>query len=384
MFRVGGARINRPLTDRALPSRTASASRQALPDAALVETASTTLTDWCLRHRFEPMESRSLGTTGLRVSALGFGCGSVGGLMVRGEPGEQRAAVQRALEAGVTYFDTAPSYGDGRSEANLGRVLRALDAWSLVVVGTKVRLGRDDLAHPTTAVRKSVTASLDRLRRDSVDLLQLHSRILEDEERGITAREAKSAVAEAMREVVSEGLAKHVGITGLGDTQAVLDVVRSGRYDTVQAYFNALNPSAGYAGASAGAQDFAGLINEAASASMGVIAIRVLAAGAVSGSAERAENAAPVGGGALAAGGDFQADLERARALARLTRDLGLESTTELSLRFCLYKQGVSTALVGFSEISQLEDALRWAERGPLPPDAVELIVVAAQPEEHT
>src|SRR5262245_18770628 len=72
------------------------------------------------------MELRVLGRTGLRDSALGFGCGAVGGLMVRGGPGEQRRAVERAIDAGIRYFDTAPSYGDGCSEENLGRVLAEL------------------------------------------------------------------------------------------------------------------------------------------------------------------------------------------------------------------------------------------------------------------
>ena len=87
------------------------------------------------------MERRALGRTGLEVSALGFGCGAVGGLMVRGDPGAQRRAVERALAAGVRYFDTAPGYGDGRSEENLGRVLREIGAGAAgAVVGTKLRL----------------------------------------------------------------------------------------------------------------------------------------------------------------------------------------------------------------------------------------------------
>src|SRR5712691_4845917 len=112
------------------------------------------------------MEQRPLGRTGLTVSALGFGCGSVGGLMVRGEPADQRAAVTRALDAGVTYFDTAPSYGDGRSEENLGRTLRELGAWERVVVGTKVRLSAAERADPATAIRISIEQSLRRLGRE--------------------------------------------------------------------------------------------------------------------------------------------------------------------------------------------------------------------------
>ncbi len=132
------------------------------------------------------MERRALGRTGLEVSALGFGCGAVGGLMVRGDPGAQRRAVERALAAGVRYFDTAPGYGDGRSEESLGRVLGEIGAGAAgAVVGTKLRL---DPAAATAggegverAVRELLAASLRRLGRERVDLLQLHNRIVEGE-----------------------------------------------------------------------------------------------------------------------------------------------------------------------------------------------------------
>ena len=74
------------------------------------------------------MEMRGYGRSGMRLSALGFGCGAVGGLMVRGEPRDQERAVGRAIEAGVNYFDTAVQYGDGESEKNLGRVLQSAEA----------------------------------------------------------------------------------------------------------------------------------------------------------------------------------------------------------------------------------------------------------------
>ena len=66
------------------------------------------------------MLTRKLGRTGLTVSILGLGCGAVGGLMVRGDPADRERVVARALEIGITYFDTAPAYGDGQSEINLG------------------------------------------------------------------------------------------------------------------------------------------------------------------------------------------------------------------------------------------------------------------------
>ena len=85
------------------------------------------------------MQMRAFGRTGLQLSVLGFGCGAVGGLMVRGDPADQERTVARALAAGVNYFDTAVQYGNGLSETNLGRILKKLKPAN-VVVGTKVRL----------------------------------------------------------------------------------------------------------------------------------------------------------------------------------------------------------------------------------------------------
>src|SRR5438874_1919383 len=130
------------------------------------------------------MERRKLGRTGLELAALAFGCGAVGGLMVRGERRDQVRAVARALEAGIDYFDTAPSYGDGASEKNLGRALRELRARDRVVVGTKVRLEPADLAQPAAAVRRSLETSLKRLGLDRVQLLHLHNALGEYDDPG--------------------------------------------------------------------------------------------------------------------------------------------------------------------------------------------------------
>ena len=79
------------------------------------------------------METRVFGRTGMRLSLLGFGCGAVGGLMVRGDAADQERTVARALAAGVNYFDTAVQYGDGESEKNLGRLLRKLKPAEIAV-----------------------------------------------------------------------------------------------------------------------------------------------------------------------------------------------------------------------------------------------------------
>jgi L-galactose dehydrogenase/L-glyceraldehyde 3-phosphate reductase len=325
------------------------------------------------------VEQRDLGTTGLRVSALGFGCGAVGGLMVRGEPAEQVRAVARALEAGITYFDTAPSYGDGLSEQALGRALRELNAWGRVVVGTKVRLDTDDLNDPVAAIRTSIEDSLRRLGHDSVDLVQLHNHVVlgHDAGRSVRLDDARRGVAEGLARVVESGLARHAGFTGLGEAAALRELVSHGRFETVQAYFNALNPSAGYAGTSGGGQDFAGLIDTAAAAGLGVLVIRPFAAGALTGSTTRAA-AAGSPGVPLVGGGEYDLDLERARRLAPLAGELDLEGPLELGLRFALAKRGVSAVLVGYSDLAQLESAIRWADRGPLPETAVRQVLETA------
>lgn len=327
---------------------------------------------------------RPLGTTGLQVSALGYGSGAIGGLFTKGDPDEQRRAVARALDAGITYYDTASSYGDGRSEENLGRVLRELNAWERAIVGTKVRLTTEDLRDPVAAIERSAEASLHRLGHDSVDLLQLHNRIVPRDATqtasggAVDLETVQGAIAEGLRRVKERGLARQIGFTGLGDTEAVHAAATSGIFATVQSYFTAVNPSSGYAGASGGEQDFAGLIDAAAGAGVGVIAIRVLAAGALGAQPGRHANAGDPGA-PLVVGGEYEHDLNRARDLAWFATEAGLESTLEMAVRFALSKPGVSTALVGYSDLPQLEDAIRWAERGPLAAEVVEHLVGAAR-----
>jgi aryl-alcohol dehydrogenase-like predicted oxidoreductase len=295
--------------------------------------------------------------------------------MVRGTPDDQRKAVTRALDAGISYFDTAALYGNGASEDNLGRVMRELGAWQRVVVGTKVRLPPGEPGWAAAAVRESLEASLRRLGRSDVDVFHLHNPV------GLTKGDGGTLDLEtvlgevtlALEAVKAAGLARHIGFTGLGDSTAVRQVAGSESFETIQAYFNALNPSAGYIGHSGGHQDFEGLIDTAALAGHGVIVIRVLAAGAATGTSEREANAGDPGGGI--GGSDYAEDVARGAQLAGLARDLSLESTVELALRFGLSKAGVSTVLVGFSTLDHLEQAIRFAERGPLPPDAVQRIL---------
>jgi aryl-alcohol dehydrogenase-like predicted oxidoreductase len=326
------------------------------------------------------MEYRVLGRTGLRVSVLGFGCGAIGGLLVKGNEAEQRRTVERALEAGITYFDTAQAYGDGRSEEAIGGHLRALRAD--VYLGTKFRFSREHLGDAAAQIRRHLEGSLGRLGMERVDLFQLHNRIGTDISEGadvFTAEEVIGPIADGLDAAREAGLTRFIGLTGMGDTDAVHQIVDSGRYDTVQCYVNALNPSGAWPVERPGSQNFRGLIPHAAEAGMGTIAIRVLAAGALA-MQERDGRHPNAGdpGGAMIAGAEYSSDLERARALESVAREIGLEGAAELSYRLVISQPGLSTALVGASDLSQFEDALRRVERGPLDPAVVERVVALA------
>jgi len=104
---------------------------------------------------------------------------------------------------------------------------------------------------------------------------------------------------------------------------------------------------------------------------MGVIAIRVLAAGALSGSAARHPNAAQ-SVDPIATSASFEEDVARAQRLDFLVREGYAGSLVEAAIRFAIAKPQVSTALVGLSNMEQLEQAVAAAERGPLPAEAVE------------
>jgi aryl-alcohol dehydrogenase-like predicted oxidoreductase len=313
------------------------------------------------------MDQRAFGRTGLRVSALGFGCGAVGGLMVRGDPADQERAVGRAVDAGINFFDTAPSYGDGRSETNLGRVLAKLRP--NIVLATKVMFRAQDRTDFAGAVQRSMDESLARLGRDHVDLLQLHNAIGDGEwhGEGFSADVVRGEIVPAMERVREAGKTRFIGITAVGAASALGTVIDSGAFDSAQIAYSLLNPSpardvqAGYP-----ATDYGRLLPKAAAAGMGTIGIRALAGGALSGTSERhpigAIDVAPIGTGA-----SYRADVERASQFEPLLADAGATDLVELALRFALSDGGPTTVLVGTATLEQLDHAIASAENGPLP-----------------
>jgi len=317
------------------------------------------------------METRTLGRTGLKVSVLGFGCGAVGGLMVRGSPADQERAVARAIELGINYFDTAAMYGNGESERNLGRVLKSLNPD--IRVGTKVRVPAAERSHIGGAVTASLEASLQRLQLDQIDLFQLHNHITRDGRDGdLTPETVLGEVVPAFERLREQGKTRFYGITAVGDTAALHQVVDARVVDTAQVSYNLLNPSAGATVARGyPAHDYGNLLAHAKAADMGVINIRVLAAGALSGTEERH----PLGSPAvepIGSGSSYRTDAERARRLEPLIREGHADSLIEAALRFVIANDAASTVLVGYSTLDQLEYAARSINKGPLSREALE------------
>lgn len=317
------------------------------------------------------MQYRRLGKTGIAISVISFGAGPISTLMVGDERGRQRAVVVHAIKQGINWFDTAATYGGGKSEEALGCVLQDLDN-PTVHIATKVRLTSEDLADIPRAVRRSFTASLARLRVPRVTLLQLHNSITVqrgDEPTSITAADVlgPSGVARALAELRTEGLTSHIGLTGIGHPAALKEVIQSGQFETIQVPYHLLNPSAGREmPATFRETNFGNIIADCAAAQMGVLAIRVLAGGALADNPPSPHTFKtpffPLG--------LYQRDRERARQLQeRLGPDRPLKTE---AIRFALDHPLIHSAIIGFGQIAEIDQAIAATQLASLSPLALE------------
>lgn len=312
------------------------------------------------------MDPRTLGSTDIAVSAVAFGAGPVSQLLTGDRHDLQRDTIRRAVELGVNWFDTAATYGEGRSEENLGRCLAELDLRSRVRVATKIRIMPDRLDDIATAARESLLASLRRLRLERVTLLQIHN--------SITARAGAEPTSispacvlgpggllEEMERLRNEGLVEHLGLTGLGEPSALAEVIASGEFASIQVPYNLLNPSAGRAMPAGFDQtDYANVIDVCHRHGMGVFAIRVLAGGALA--------ARPPSPHTLKTP-FFPLELyrqDRARADALLALLPSGMSRQEAAVRFALSHPAVSSAIIGFATPEEVDQAVRFVDAGPL------------------
>ncbi|HTF93108.1 MAG TPA: aldo/keto reductase, partial [Verrucomicrobiae bacterium] len=305
------------------------------------------------------MQYRNIGQTGLRVSEIGFGCGNNAVLMVKAPYEEQVKAVRHALDAGINFFDTAFAYGLGKSEENLGRILKDLGANP--VISTKIRLEAAAVSDVKAATVRAVEAGLKRLGRDRVDFVQLHTRVtLErgaDKRFSLTPTDVlgPNGVIAGFKAMRDRGNAGFFGFSGLGDPKALHELVDSGEFHGFQCYYNLLNPSAGHAvPPEFSALDYGLILDRAAAKGMGAFVIRVLAAGALT------SDPSTGGGGSgqtLSPGSDYPVDLQRAEKV-QVALGVDKKNLTQAAIRFGLMNPKVSTVLVGFSNTTHVDEAV--------------------------
>ena len=186
-------------------------------------------------------------------------------------------------------------------------------------------------------------------------------------------------VVPAFERLRQQGKIRFLGLTALGDTAALHQVIDARVFDSAQVVYNMLNPSAACElPANYPAQDYGRLFERTEAAGVGVVGIRVLAGGALSGSAERHPIAGPAPepiGSAMS----YDADIDRARRLMPLVEEGFAASLTEAATRFALSHPAMGTILVGMATPQQFEDALAAAEKGPLPQAALDRLSALRQ-----
>ena len=308
------------------------------------------------------MRYRPLGKTGLQVSEIGFGAWGIGGRTVEqtsyGDTDDRTslAALDRALERGITFFDTSAAYGNGHSEELIGRAVRGKR--SRAVITTKAGYEAWDQApdFSPSAIVASTERSLARLGTDYLDLLQLHNPPLDV----VTA----PAVRETLARLVESGKIRAWGVSAKGPDEA-MQALRACEIAVIQANFNMMDVRV----------VSTGLLAEVESLGVGFIARTPLCFGFLSGT---------IGHDSVFPAGDHRARWPRAQLanwvdgaadlMASISTSPG-EAAAQAALRFCLSFPAVSTTIPGIMKPLEADQNAAASLLGPLPPQAVEAIL---------
>jgi D-threo-aldose 1-dehydrogenase len=309
------------------------------------------------------MKYRKFGLTGLDVSEVILGAGNVSGLYTGDDAETQRDLLKQALEGGINWIDTAYRYGKGKSESALGELLPEIDADPYI--STKVGIEPDELDDIPGAIERSLHGSLERLRRDTVELFQLHNRIGSKVDGRLLTVEhvlGKNGVVEGMQRMQDQGLTKFIGITALGETPCIRDVIGSGAFNSAQVYYNMLNPSAGENMPPdwKSGQDFENIIKLCTEKNVAVIVIRSFAAGVLATDQRHGRESM------ITADTELDAEIRNAQAIFNVLGDeYGTRGQT--AVRFALSNPDISCIDVGVATKDQLQQTLDAVESGPLP-----------------
>lgn len=318
------------------------------------------------------MKKRRFGRTGWEVSEIGYGAWQIGGNMwgdVTDRDAE--AALEAALEAGITFFDTALAYGRGRSEQLLGRVLKRLRVREQVCVATKVPPmngewpARHDVrlreVFPANWIRDCTEQSLSNLGFEP-DVQQLH--VWSD------SWAADDEWYEAMLELRERGRFRAFGVS-VNDHQpeSALEVTRSGRVDSLQVIYNIFDQTpADELFAAAREQDVA-------------VIVRVpLDEGSLAGTLTKSTRFAPNDMRARYFAGDRLAlTVERVEKV-RPILESDEQSLAQGALRFCLSNDAVSTVIAGSTKPAHIRDNAAVSGMGPLEEEVLDRLRAHAWP----
>jgi aryl-alcohol dehydrogenase-like predicted oxidoreductase len=312
----------------------------------------------------DAMKHRTFGRSGIEVSEIVFGAGAVGGVLIHKDDATKREAIRRAFAGGINWIDTAAQYGNGKSEEALGWLLP--EAGAKPYLSTKFGLDVGNLEDIPAQIERSLTASLARLKRSSVDLLQLHNRIGSTPGGRVMTVEqilGKNGVADGLERLREKGLIHHMGITAIGEAASVCEVIRSSRFDSAQVYYNLLNPSAGRSmPATWTGENMGGVIEACRANGVAVMAIRIFAAGVIATDERTGRESVLIKDTSVAE------DERKAKAVFdAIPPEHGTRA--QVALRFVLTNPHVSCAIIGSAELHHIDEALQAAQMGPLPPD---------------
>jgi aryl-alcohol dehydrogenase-like predicted oxidoreductase len=311
------------------------------------------------------MHYRSLGNTGIKISEIGFGAWAIGGATeASGTPlgwgrtndDESLAAIRRARDLGVTFFDTADSYGFGRSESLLGIVLSRNR--QNVVIATKVGVMRSSDA----SLRKdfsrehifhAVDGSLKRLRTDYIDLYQAHNPTLEEL--------GREEIQEAMARLQEIGKIRYWGVS-VSTVEEGVEIINRNWGNALQVLFNALNQ-----------EPARELFPLAKQKGYGIIARVPLASGLLTGKFRPNTTFAT---------DDVRQNFLTSKRLEEATQRVdemksivggAAKSLAEAALQFVLAEDAVSTVIPGSRNVRQVETNVAASE-SRLPADVVDRI----------
>jgi aryl-alcohol dehydrogenase-like predicted oxidoreductase len=303
------------------------------------------------------METRRLGKTGYDVSEIGFGAWAVGADWGRVDDRESLAAMHAAVDAGVTFFDTADVYGDGRSERLVGRLLR--ERAEPLVAATKFgrRVPLDVASYTYETLRSWIERSRENLGVETLDLVQLHCPPWETY--------YTPSVFEACGRLVEDGLVRAFGVS-VEKVEEALKAIEFPGVATVQIVFNMFRQRP--------AELF---FREAARRDVGIIARVPLASGLLTGKLARDTRFAAddhraynrhgerFDMGETFSGVDFEVGLAAVEELRRLVPDEG--TLAQAALRWILDFDAVSTVIPGAKTPEQARANAAAARLPPLP-----------------